>query len=249
MSIQFFDAGEVNQGSDNRQEVILMAAPRRFIEDNASALSGNDLELLAIDAVPGALARIFTDQVKTDDEELSARVLIDVGYDGTKVLITKGQRVCFFKMIDLGGRQFDIALASALQLPLATAAQARRDWLNGAGNSETDARIVAAMTPLTSELAREIGLCLRYYGVTFRGKRPEEVVFVGGESSNTWLWVRLCEEVGLAPCREDPMSNIDLAPVAEQIGGVEAWPAWVVAAGLAQKPTGQTRQRKSRGAA
>jgi type IV pilus assembly protein PilM len=249
MSMQFFDAGEVQQGQDTRQEIILMAAPKRFVEDHAKSLTGCDLELSAIDAVPGALARCIGVPGSGDGQDAKVRVVIDVGYNGTKVLITRGERICFFKLIEIGGRAFDEAVALQLQIPVPAAAETRQSWLTGSDPAGIDGRITGALVPAVTELAREVGLCMRYYGVTFRGRRPEEVTLVGGESSNAWLWARLCEEAALSPSPDDPLARLDLTRVSDLIGGPEKSAAWTVAAGLSLKPLDTGRKQKSRGAA
>ncbi len=245
MSVQFFDAGEVRQGTDARQEVIILAAPQKFIDAHIRSLRSCDLELDAIDAIPGALARCIEGTDSDAGGEPVVHVVIDVGYSGTKVLITHGQRVCFFKLIDLGGRHMDEALAGKLELPASAASEARRGWVCGGAG---DARIAAALGPVVDELSREIGLCLRYYSVTFRGRRPEEAWIVGGESANAWLWARLCEDAGLRPVANDPLSTIDLTPVQSVVGGPDKWSGWGVAAGLSLRSM-TTCKRKSRGAA
>lgn len=248
MNVQFFDAGEVLQGTDARQEVILLAAPKKFIDEHIRSLRSCDLELDAIDAVPGALARCLEDASPNDGDEPAVRVVIDVGYSGTKVLITHGHRVCFFKLIDIGGRHMDEALATKLELPASAASEARRDWVSAGIGGAGDARIAAALGPVVEEMSREIALCLRYYSVTFRGRRPEEAWIVGGESSNAWLWARLCEDAGLRPATNDPLSTIDLTPVQAVVGGPDKWAGWGVAAGLSLRSM-IVHKRKSRGAA
>lgn len=248
MSVQFFDAGEVLQGTEARQEVILLAAPNRFIEEHIRSLRSCDLELDAIEAVPSALARCLNDTMPEDDGEPSVRVVIDVGYSGTKVLIIHGQRICFFKLIEIGGRHMDDALAAKLELPSSAASEARRDWISGGIGGAGEARIAAALGPVVDEISREIGLCLRYYSVTFRGRRPEEAWVVGGESANAWLWARLCDDAGLKPTSSDPLATLDLTPVQAVIGGPDKWAGWGVAAGLSMRSV-STHKRKSRGAA
>lgn len=248
MNVQFFDAGEVLQGQDARQEVILLAAPKRFIEEHIRSLRSCDLELDAIDAVPAALARCVGHADADDGQDPPVRVVIDVGYSGTKVLVARGQRVCFFKLIEVGGRHMDEALAAKLELPPSAASEARRDWIAGGIGGTGDARIAAALGPVVEELSREIGLCLRYYSVTFRGRRPEEAWIVGGESGNAWLWARLCEDAGLKPSASDPLSALDLTPVQSVVGGPDQWAGWGVAAGLSLRSIA-SRKRKSRGAA
>ncbi len=249
MNIQFFDAGEVFQGQETRQEVIILAAPKRFIEDHIKSLQACDLELLAIEAVPAALARCTTPEITNEDENNDAvRVVIDIGHSGTKVLITRGKRICFFKLIEIGGRHMNEAIASNMELPASAAAEVRKEWMAGQSTPESDARIIAALGPVVQDMAREINLCLRYYSVTFRGRRPEEAIVVGGEAGNLWLWAKLCEEADLKPSPDEHMTGLDLTPVHDAVGGPDQWAAWTVAVGLSQRQI-TAPKRKSRGAA
>jgi type IV pilus assembly protein PilM len=47
---------------------------------------------------------------------------------------------------------------------------------------ETDRAVYAAVRPVLNELAKEVTLCLRYYGVTFRGQPPERIILTGGDA-------------------------------------------------------------------
>ncbi len=111
-----------------------------------------------------------------------------------------------------------------------------------------DARIASALCPVVEELAHEVSLCLRYYSVTFRGRRPDQAWVAGGESGNPWLWAKLCENAGLRPMSHDPMTAIDLTRVHDAVGGPESWSSWAVAAGLALR-TKAVQKRNRRGAA
>jgi type IV pilus assembly protein PilM len=244
MNVQFFDAGEVLQGQDKRQEVILLAASKRFVDEHIRSLRVCDLELCAIEAVPSALARCIEYANTVDEQDPPVRVVIDVGYNGTKVLVIQGSRICFFKLIEIGGRHMDESLASKLELPTSAAAEARRDWMSGGSLDQGDARITAAMGPVVEELSREIGLCLRYYSVTFRGRRPEEAWVVGGESGNAWLWARLCEDVGLKPSANDPLASLDLTAVRSEVGGPDQWAGWGVAVGLSLRHTDVIKRKR-----
>lgn len=248
MNVQFFDAGEVQQGQDKRQEVILLAASKRFIDEHIQSLRSCDLELCAIDAVPSALARCIEHAYPADEQDAPVRVVIDVGFNGTKVLIVRASRICFFKHIEIGGRHMDESLATSLELPTSAASEARRDWMSGNAQSQNNAQIAAAMGPVVEELSREVGLCMRYYSVTFRGRRPDEAWVVGGEAGSAWLWARLCEDVGLKPSQNDPLASLDLTPVRTEIGGPDQWAGWGVAVGLALRQI-DSKKRNRRGAA
>jgi len=183
-SIQFFDAGDVRHGEETRREVILLAAENKLIEEHMAVLTQAGLTPTAIDAAPGALARCLSPQPIQEVSE-QTQVLIDMGYASTKVLLVRNGRVVFFKLIPFGGRRLDETVAQHLSMPLVDAAEVRFRMaaseeapddkpLFGTTRKETVNRAIFEATRSTvEELSKEIGLCLRYFSVTFRGRRPD----------------------------------------------------------------------------
>ncbi len=223
---QFIDAGVVNQGEEQRQEVILLAATHSVIDRHARALTSTGLQLLAIDAIPTALARCLG---RNDPERVA--VVIDVGYALSKVLICRGQHVLFYKQIDIGGRSFDRALAENMELTPNEAVELRRHLDQ---RDEKVRRMVEdAVRPKMADLAREIGLCLRYYSVTFRGQRPEQACLIGGEAGQAALAAAISEGAAIEVQRTDPLEGFDLS----KVGSLEDPGDWVTAAGLALRVT------------
>ena len=244
--IEFLDAGEVRQGEDVRKEIIVLAAPKRVIHDHPVMLKASGLQPVAIDAVPGALARIAHIQGfgGSNDE---AHVLIDLGASSTKVVICRGGGVVFFKLIDIGGLRFDQVVAKQLKLSPAEAAEARRGVAqDGADLEETGRAVADAFWETIQELAREISLCLRYYSVTFRGPHPDTVTLVGGEASQPHLADLLGEAAGFNVDRTPPFERIRLTNF-EVLTGSESSPhSWHVGLELALR--GETRAARRRAA-
>lgn len=201
MSTQYLDAGQVRQGDQLRREIILMAAPTDFVQQHADSLSSIDLRLQAIETAPGALARWLC-QTQPAGEPGQATVAIDVGYHTTKVLIVRDQSVCFFKLIEIAGRDLDRAIAEALNIEPAHVIDVCQQAASG-DNEDVRRAIVKALRQPVDELASEIGLCLRYYSVTFRGQRPVSAVLTGGVAQWPWLPEMLSEPTGLAMSQAD----------------------------------------------
>lgn len=254
LSIQFYDAGEVRQGDEARREVILLAAPVGFVERHTRSLVDAGLEPVAVDAVPSALRRCVgllpsgpgsAAGGDDDDDNAAVRVVIDAGYAGSKVLITRGSRIVFFKLVPVGGKRFDEAASDSLQVPLDEAVALRRQLIAGEVDSRSRSRVaeevITAMRPLVVELGRELSLCLRYYGVTFRGRRPDEVLLVGGEAMAPGLPEMLGDCAGVTVRPTDPLAPIDLARVEGVVAGLPARAAWATAAGLALRPERASR--------
>lgn len=245
-SVQYLHAGQVSQGDEVRQELILLAAKREFVERFVETLTGCGLRPSAIDAIPTALSRLSSLPMQDTENKATAsdaRVMIDLGQSSTKVLIAVEGQVRFYKPIDLGGMHFDSALSGTLSLSLHEAGEVRRGLsvatAEDSGSAE-DAKDQAmqqaaleALQPSLNDLAREIGLCLRYYGVTFRGARPERAQVVGGGAS-AWIAEALSAASGLTLSVEGGLGPIDLSDVRDVVQpGREG--AWAVAAGLSMR--------------
>jgi type IV pilus assembly protein PilM len=247
MRIQYFDAGEVHQGEELRQEIIVLATPRTLVDEHLDTILRSDLKPDAIDAIPGALAR---STVLSADAQSSPQMVLDLGYSASKVLITHQGRVAFFKVIDIGGQRLDQMVAQTLNLQLPDAADVRRRFQRG---SQPDAQgaatgaapfgltrhenveraVIEATRSFAGDLTKEIGLCVRYYSVTFRGSRPEVLRVVGGEAHAPRLAQLLAEGAGVQVDSSLPLSGIDLSPIATRGQTPGDLSEWAVAAGLA----------------
>jgi len=95
--------------------------------------------------------------------------------------------------------------------------------------------ILTAIQPAVEQLGKEIGLCLRYCAVTFRGPRCESVTCVGGEARSAELLTRLSQAVGVPLRQGHPLRGAvgdGIFSPHELSGGL---PEWTVALGLALK--------------
>ncbi len=83
------------------------------------------------------------------------------------------------------------------------------------------------------ELSREVGLCLRYFSVTFRGRRPASVKLVGGEAYTEQL-AHLFDESGHVRAEQFVLSDrVDFSRIGDMVGSDAAHSEWSVATGLA----------------
>ena len=235
--VQYLKAGEVQQGSDVRQEVLLLAADEAFIEAHVVSLTTCGLRPLAIDSIPTALARVITTRADLNPRggAAAAKVLIDAGHAATKVLVVQGGRVVFFKSIEIAGSALDRAVARQLKISPADAAekrhaatQERADDANPGGPAAE--AVWESIRPTLADLGKEVALCLRYYGVTFRGARPAHGLMVGGLAGSSRLIAELSAAAGLELRAHDPLAAMDPGPAERAIG--ESGGVWAVAAGL-----------------
>lgn len=256
LRLQYFDAGEVRQGDDLREEIILLAVSRAEIEAHVDTLVQCQLKPAAIEVVPSALARAL-DSKECGSTHESGMVVVDVGYSSTKVMVTRHGRIVFFKLIEIGGRDIDKSVAEHLNLPPTEIAAMRRqivearhepgeataELFGGKQHENLERTIAEAMRGTVSDLAREIALCLRYYSVTFRGARPEVIKLVGGEAHDPQLAHILAESAGVVTEPANPLHLVDATsiPQNDDFQGLNC--DWAVAAGLSMREVHKAHKR------
>ena len=260
---RFFDAGEVRQGEESRREIILLAVTEAYAEGHAAALFEHGFHLEAIEAAPAGLARFVRRSGPTD----RAMMILDVGNAASTAMILSQGRVLFCKSVPIGGHQLDQAVATYLDLPTEEARRLRlrfdrseepyprasrpaEEQGEDAEDAEThdavgeEARraVFEAVRPCLNDLAKEVGLCLRYFGVTFRGERPTEVSVSGEEGESRWLAEVLAESASVSVGRADPLLRCDAADVALREDSTRS--AWTVALGVALRQQHEHVARK-----
>lgn len=249
--VRFLMAGDVRQGNEVRQEIIVFVADRARVETHLETVRQLGFEPAAIEAGPCALFRGFERFLRRDEDQNSVNAFVELGYTGTRIVIARGPEPIFYKSIPIGGRRFDELIAERLDLSPAEAADIRvrlhqqhvADLSGQSASLAQDERVsddlkrtvFDTLRPLLEHLSKEIGLCLRYCSVTFRGLRSDTFTVLGGEACNRDMLRLLSDQVNVPFRIGRPMQNIggemqDLG--AERRAGL---PEWATAVGLALK--------------
>jgi type IV pilus assembly protein PilM len=95
--------------------------------------------------------------------------------------------------------------------------------------------MVDAIGAAAEELAKEISLCLRYYTVTFRGKRVERAIFSGGEAYERILLNVLRRHLTVEIEVAQPLKGLDITNVNFDNNKRDLLCEWAVAVGLSLK--------------
>jgi len=175
-------AGSVRQGDEVKYEYILLAVDHETVEAHIRLLEDAGLTLTAVDVSACALFRAFERTMRRQEDRERTIIFIDVGYRSTTVVFGRGGEICFIKQIALGMGQFNDGVAAALGITAAEAEsfRLRLQQKEESIDAATRCHVVDALNVTAEQLAGEVSLCLRYYTVTFRGKRVERAVVAGG---------------------------------------------------------------------
>jgi len=260
--VQYLTAGEVRQGEEVKDELILMAAARQEIDQYTRLLIDAGLMPTTLEPLPVPVARSFARSMRREADRNEIRVCVDIGRSGSNVIILRGGRVMFFKPVEIGGTKINHAVAEHLDLSIADATELRRKLAAAGADGEPDTgqlfgstrrenvrrAVFDAVRPIVGELATEVGLCLRYYSVTFRGQRPSQVMLTGGESHDPTVLDVMGEQLEAQVSIADPLDGIDLSSNQVAIERRGNRTEWAVATGLALRPPASAAARL-RGAA
>jgi type IV pilus assembly protein PilM len=265
-AIRYMIAGEVRQGDETKNELILLAASSDSVREHIDLMEAADLIPVGIDALPCALFRSFERMLQREEDGEQTAVFVDLGCKYTSVVFGRGRDITFVKQIPIGGLSFDEEIASKLGISISEAGTLRErlrmenSGTNGVekasesgGDEElsdvesedvfseealdilTRRSLVDAINGVAEKLVHEISLCLRYYTVTFRGKRVEKAFLSGGEAYEQILFNVLQRQLAVKiemsqPLRGFAMEHIDFSSDRRKF-----LTEWAVAVGLSLK--------------
>lgn len=242
--VHFLPGDMLRRGADTHQEGLLVVVRRRDIEHFLVLLHDCGAEVAALDLEPLTLYRSVQRFSRRRRDTQDVQVLVDLGTHSTQVVIGRAGRIGFHKSISIGTETLHAAVARKLGLSLPETSvlsrkleqQVREAHRSGDMRSlEDDPLHRAAFTASRAtmeDLARELSLCLRYYCITFRCKRPERVLLCGTPAEDPRLCDALASGLPIPVEPRRPLLDVvvprALAPTMNQFSE-----EWTTALGLA----------------
>lgn len=236
-SVRFLPAGEVRQGSETRQEVIVLAAQNSQVDDFVRQLHAAGVEIDSLDTEITAQFRAFERFVRRSDDELDVQVLLDIGTRQTQVTIARGRDISFYKTVDIGGLHLLDAVSRKLGITIDEAKALRQRLLDAGPKARRDPvrqAVFDATRNVAEELGRELAMCLRYYSVTFRGQRPSRLRIVGGEAGDPQLHTIFKSILSVPVEAARPLLSIDTTRM-RAIDRQGTMSQWAMALGLGMR--------------
>ena len=248
--VKYLLAGEIRQGGETQDEIIMLAVSEKIIETHLSMLEEIGLRIEHIEPEPIALFRVFDRFLRRRGDRDSVSVVLDIGASSTRIVVARGRRIVFIKSIEIGGARLTGAVARQLNLSLEEAEELRAMMVkqdSEEGESTPEARegagvsqsvcwtIHDALRGEIEELSREIALCLRYCSVTFRGLRPREIVVTGGQAYDRSAMKLLGEQLGVECVTPNPLRGVNVSKVTFSGNRRGALSEWALCAGLAMR--------------
>jgi type IV pilus assembly protein PilM len=257
MQVDFIRTGAPAKPGENREELVLIAAPLGVIRACMDPLLDAGLRPVAVDTDFSAAARQFSRRHRREADRGHIRAVLHLEQEDSTLMLLRGDQLALCKSISIGHAQMDQAVAEHLQMDPTAASELRAARLAAAWSKEpaeaadpaTERAIYEALRPLMGDLVKEVTLCLRYYGVTFRGSPPQSIILCG-----RGLEPKL-EQMCAAACKipivhDDPPGTLtqlgdDVRAVLNRDPGPSS--AWAVASGLSLRGISKIKQSRRSG--
>jgi type IV pilus assembly protein PilM len=164
-------AGEVYQDQEPKNEVIVMAAAREFVNQLLAAAAKARLDVIGMNVEPKAMIDCFAHVYRRKADAEMVTCFLDIGSSASRAIIARGQQIFFTRAIPVGGEHFNKAAAAALNIGLEEAkllriklchAQAQKDEqkdktaVNATGEPAADAEADPQEPPISlAEMAQK----------------------------------------------------------------------------------------------
>jgi type IV pilus assembly protein PilM len=235
-AIDYLLAGSVRQDEQVKNEYIVFAVGNETIRQHIALLEEAGLTPVGIDVPACALFRAFERTMRRQEDREKTQVFLDVGYRYTVVVFGRVDEVCFVKHIAIGTSRFDEEVGSLLGVAPADAEALRRKLQRDEPLDAAMRRhLVDALNTVSEQLAGEVSLCLRYYTVTFRGKRVERALVAGGGAWEPILLDALRRHLSIAVERAEPLRGFAAGAAGVCAADLEGAADLALAVGLSLK--------------
>jgi type IV pilus assembly protein PilM len=204
------DKQEVVGGFAMETEIGLFAMKRDIINRFLSHYQGVKAEVNVVQMAPLALANYATYEVLKKrggeaaggGEELGELppgkkkrcvVILDIGTDGSNLIITDGSKIIWQRPVPLGGNNFTRVLTKEMKLTFAKAEHLKRN----AAKSPDLAQILKALRPVLTDFVGEVQRSLGYFTNTHRDAHVSYMVGLGSAFKLPGLQKYLSEKLAL----------------------------------------------------
>jgi type IV pilus assembly protein PilM len=111
-------AGDVFDGQEPKDEVIVMAAAKETVNAFLAAAARAKLDIVGMNVEPKALVDCFTNVYRRKSDENAMNCFVDIGCVATRCIVARGNEIYFARTIPVGGDHFSRATANALKIKL-----------------------------------------------------------------------------------------------------------------------------------
>ncbi len=228
---QLYTDYQITSKNDKEIDLLMVAVPKKLVDSYLALSKVLGLEVVSMETTIGASSRLFVQAERSD----VPTVLIDFGSIAADITVYY-KALIVTSTVPCGGDNFTDLIAKKLKLSLDEAQTVKTKY--GLGASKKQDQINGAITPLLSQLIKEIRRMIRYYEERSGSKtKIGQIVTMGGGANMPGLSEYITSSLRLPVRMCDPWHNLDFSGLTPP-SAVEK-NIYVTAAGLALMNPGE----------
>lgn len=202
-----FDFEKVEGEYAEHIDVVISAFPKGIVESYIRVLDAVGLKPLAIELESQAIARSLLPMLREDQ----AKIIIDIGYNRTGIIILAGKTILYTTTIDFGGRQLEKTISQNLNMSQNEAITLKKE--KGLEKQAYGGKLFGAFVVPLAVLAEETRRAMEYYrnhSVHSHDVREvvSEVLLVGGDANLLGLETYLSVSLKIPVRKADPLEPV-----------------------------------------
>lgn len=233
--IRHIDVGQVFDDGEPQQEIIAVAVERPLIDSVLSSARKAKLDVIGIEIESCAIVECFSRFFRRTADQARTVLYVDIGAASTQVVFSKGNHLIFARNLQIGNRDFDLAIAEGLKITPEQAQIMRNDLSRGECSDSAENELFHLLTQPLGQMSQKLIQCLQYHDSTFPNQSVERVIFLGGGAHDKRLCQALAQKLDLPAQIGDPLMRVKRLQGAGLAAGLdrrETQPDWAVAVGL-----------------
>src|SRR5581483_10046950 len=169
LSEAVLDQVDLGEGPNGTRRILIAFAHKALVDQYIEACKRAKLRLAGIDFDAFALLRAVTPKAEGDEPQTAALVALAIGHERTIFAVSDGKVCEFTRVLDWGGAELDAAIAEALDVTEAEAAEFKLQLTLSGDAPHPDLSAIqvesvrAAIRDRLQLLARELVASLQFY--------------------------------------------------------------------------------------
>ncbi|MFW5702462.1 MAG: type IV pilus assembly protein PilM [Candidatus Dojkabacteria bacterium] len=229
VKMDWIQTAEIEQDGKQMVQLLVVAAPKRIIDQSLNIFNEAGLELIAIETEAVATSRAIANAYPVDAPIL----VVDIGSSGTDLSVLVKKKLIFSQSLATGSDAFDKALISQFKIDSAQAEQ----YKSKTGiTQEGDGQIAATLAPVVKVILDELVKTINYFRTKYQQSTPQSVKLIGSGARMPGMPQYLSQGLGIPVELADLSQNLKMSKEVEsEYGSASALVELGVALGLALK--------------
>jgi len=229
VQMDWIRTGEITVEGKKMVQLLLVAAPKKIINQALTIFNAAGLELIAIETESVATSRL----IGVNYPDKPAVMVLDIGAGGTDLSVVAAGSLIFSQSLGTGGEAMTRAIASSFSLDAMQAEQYKIKL--GLLPNQADGKIYKVLEPVVNIIVAEVTKTLNFFRTKYQQSTPQSIVLLGEAARTPGLVEFISTKLGLPTEVIAPKAGIQFdSAVDSELQGI-GMSGYAVAMGLAMK--------------